>query len=296
LLCATAEDNQGDPDDTPGWDQYFGYGRLNARYALEAASHHASPAQTSNLATRLQVLPGENAMIGGFIITGAHAKNTLIRAIGPSLTGVGISGPVQNPSLELHDASGDVIAFNDNWKDSQRIDLEASGIPPADDREAAIMQILQPGAYTAVVRGDAGGIALVEVYDLQATPNSRLANISTRGFVNVGDNVMIGGFIVGASSNYVVRAMGPSLGAAGISNPLADPILELHDGNGAVLKTNDNWETDANAAQVQSSGLAPSSAKESALYLNLGAGNYTAIVRGTLNSTGVGLVEVYHVP
>lgn len=296
LLCATAEDNKGDPDDTPGRDEYFGYGRLNARYALEAASHHASPSQTSNLATRVRVLPGDNAMIGGFIITGAHAKNTLIRAIGPSLTGAGVSGPLQNPSIELHDSNGDLITKNDNWKDWQRSDIEASGIAPTDDREAALMQILQPGAYTVVVRGEGSGIAVVEVYDLQATPNSRLANISTRGFVDVGDDVMIGGFIVGAPSNYVVRAMGPSLGAAGISNPLADPILELHDGNGTVLKTNDNWETDANKGQVESVGLAPSNAKESALYLNLGAGNYTAIVRGTFNSTGVGLVEVYNVP
>jgi hypothetical protein len=296
LLSATAEDNRGDPDDTPGWDQYFGYGRLNARYAVEAALHHSSPAQTSNLATRLQVLPGDNAMIGGFIITGAHAKNVLIRALGPSLAGAGVSGPLQNPSLELHDSSGEVVVLNDNWKDWQRIDIEASGISPADDREAAIMQILQPGAYTAVVRGDPGGVALLEVYDLQATPNSRLANLSTRGFVDLGDNVMIGGFIVGAPSNYVVRAMGPSLATAGVSNPLPDPILELHDGNGAVLKTNDDWQTDANAGQVQAAGLAPSNAKESALYLNLGAGNYTAIVRGTHDSTGIGLVEVYNVP
>lgn len=298
ILCATAFDRAGGPSDPPGWDQYYGFGRLNARYAVEIAATKAPPPQPLNLSSRMRVGSGDEAMIGGLIITGLHAKYTMVRAVGPSLGATGVNGTLENPTLELYDSSGASIATNDNWGDSQRDETQATGIAPTDSSEAAIVRVLQPGAYTAVVRSANGaqGIALVEAYDLQQTRNSKLANVSTRGFVNAGDNAMIGGFIVGAASNYVVRAIGPSLRNVGITAALGDPVLELHDGNGAVVAGNDDWATDPNASSVQAAGLAPKDSHESAVYRALGAGNYTAVVRGVNDTTGIGLVEVYNVP
>lgn len=298
LLCATAQDQVGGATDTPGWDQYFGYGRLNARYAVQLAAQQAPLPEPLNLSTRLRVLPGDKALIGGFIITGAHAKNTLVRAVGPSLASAGVSGPLTDPILELYDATGALIAQNDDWRSAQESDIQASGIAPTDDRESAIEKILAPGAYTAIVRGkgDMTGVGLVEAYDLQQTPNSKLANISTRGFVDIDDNVMIGGFIVGGTSNYVVRAIGPSLTSAGIADPLANPTIELRNANGNLLVENDDWQSDPNAARIQALGLAPKDPHESAIFANLPAGGYTAILRGKDNSTGVGLVEIYNLP
>ncbi len=279
LLCATSQDQVGGVSDTRGWDQYFGWGRLNAKYAVELGGTRTSPPQPINLSSRMRVGNGDRVMIGGLIITGAHAKNTLIRAIGPSLRPVGLAGTLGNPTLELFDSSGVLIAWNDNWGDTQRDELQATGIPPTDHREAAIARVLAPGAYTAIVGGVNGeeGIALVEAYDLQQTRNSKLANVSTRGSVQVGDNVMIGGFIVGAASNYVVRAIGPSLSEAAVTASLQDPMFELRDGNGALIAANDDWAADVNAARVQAVGLAPADSRESAAYRTLAAGNYTAV-------------------
>jgi subtilisin family serine protease len=299
LLAATAEDGTGRPEeDTPGWDEYHGYGNLNARYAVQMAAQQAPLPEPLNLSTRLRVLPGDNALIGGFIVTGAHAKNTLIRAIGPSLTSGGILDPLLDPTLELYNSAGILIAQNDDWRTSQQSDIQMTGIAPAHDRESAIEKILAPGAYTAIVRGknNSVGIALVEAYDLQQTPNSKLANISTRGFVDIGDNAMIGGFIVGAASNYVLRGIGPLLADAGIANPLANPTVELRNSNGDVLAQNDDWQAGPNASQIQSLGLAPTRPEESAAFANLPGGAYTAILRGKNDTTGVGLVEIYNVP
>ncbi len=298
LLCATAQDQVGGASDAPGWDQYFGFGRLNARFAVELGATRAAPPQPINLSSRMRVGNGDRAMIGGFIITGAHAKNTMIRAMGPSLVSANVNGALQNPRLELFDSAGAMIASNDNWGDGQQAELQASGIAPTDSREAAIARILAPGAYTAIVRGVNGeeGVALVEAYDLQQTRNSKLANVSTRGSVGVGDDVMIGGFIIGATSNYVVRAIGPSLAKANVPGALQDPKLELRDGNGTLVAANDDWASDLNAAQVQAVGLAPADSHESATYRTLSAGSYTAVVGGTQDTTGVGLVEVYNVP
>lgn len=298
LLTASAQDGVGGSFDTAGWDQYFGYGRLNAKYALDLGSRRAAPAQPLNVSTRARVLAGdERAMIGGIIITGAHAKNTLIRAVGPSLSGAGVEGALQDPALQLFDSSGAMIASNDNWRESQPQDIEATTIAPRDDRESALVRILSPGSYTAVVRGKEGaaGVALVEAYDLQQTPNSKLANISTRAFVNTGEHVVIGGFIVGAASNYVVRAIGPSLRNSGVSDALDNPFLELRDADGNLRADNDDWQTHASASQVEATGLAPQNATESAVYLQLPGGSYTAIVRGSNDQTGVALVEVYNV-
>lgn len=297
LLSATAQDRDGGALDTAGWDPYFGFGRLDAKYAVELAATRSSPPQPINLSSRIRVGAGEKAMIGGFIITGAHAKDTLVRGIGPSLGSTGVRGALENPTLELRDAAGALIAANENWGDSQRAEIEATGVAPRDEREAAIARILQPGAYTAIVRdaNGTGGVGLVELYDLQQTANSKLANVSTRGSVETGDDVMIGGFIVGSTSSYVVRALGPSLGEAGISAPLADPILQLRDRNGNLVVENDGWTQDMNAIQVVGMNLTPDDKKECAVFRSLAAGGYTAVVRGVNGTSGIGLVEVYSV-
>jgi predicted outer membrane repeat protein len=256
-----------------------------------------------NISTRLPVGIGQNVLIGGFIIQGPMPKTVILRAIGPSLP---LAGTLQDPVLELHNASGATIASNDNWRSTdlgglltsgQSIDLIASTVPPSNDAESAILVTLNPGAYTAVVRGanNTTGIAVVEGYDLDADKTSTLANISTRGLVQTGDNVMIGGFIFGggsAQTNVVVRGIGPSLAAFGINNTLSDPVLELHDANGRLVDANDDWKT--NQAAIQATGLQPSNDAESAILVtNLAPGGYTAVLQGKSGGTGVGVVEVY---
>ena len=220
-------------------------------------------------------------------------------AKGPS---VPVPGNLADPILELHDGNGALMTTNDNWKDSpQRTEIENSGFAPSNDKESAILQTLAPGNYTATVRGvgNTTGVALVEVYDLDMTSNSQLANISSRCFIDTADNVLIGGFITGPGNRgetaIVVRALGPSLSSFGVPNTLADPTLELHDQNGATFASNDDWQTDANASQVQAAGLAPNDTHESAIYFKQAPSDFTAIVRGKNNATGVGLVEVYNV-
>ncbi|HEV3410313.1 MAG TPA: hypothetical protein VG095_08455, partial [Chthoniobacterales bacterium] len=296
LLWASAQDRLGGASDTAGWDQFHGYGRLNALYAVQMAAQQTPLPLPLNLSTRGFVATGEGVMIAGLILNGVHAKNVIVRAIGPSLSARGVNGALQDPALELYDASGALVASSFSWRESQ-LDVVATGLAPGDDREPAIVRILQPGAYTAIVRGTGGstGVALVEAYDLQQTPNSRLANISTRGFVAGGDSVLIGGFITGAPSRYVLRAIGPSLRNAGLTNPLSDPRLQLYDANGALRAANDDWQSDPNSSRVQSLGLAPSHPQESALFVELPSGPQTAIVRGTDGTSGIGLVEVYAV-
>jgi hypothetical protein len=219
-----------------------------------------------------------------------------------------------DPTLELHDGNGTLIASNDNWHTTiiggiitsdQVQDIQNSGHAPGDASESAIIADLPPGSYTAIVRGinNTTGVALVEVYDLSPSLHSILGNISTRSFVETGDDVMIGGFIVQGTQpkNVIVRAIGPELSQYGVPDPLADPTLELHNGTGGLIASNDNWQTTiiggvitANQVSViQNSGHAPTQASESAIIANLPPGNYTAIVRGVNNTTGVALVEVY---
>ncbi len=233
-------------------------------------------------------------MIGGFIITGVGQKKVIVRGIGPSLVNYGITNPLQNPMLELHNSTGAVIASNDNWIDApNRQEIINSGLAPRNNLESAILMSLNPGAYTAIVRGVSGGIGvgLAEVYDLDLTAGSKLGNISTRAFVQTGDNVMIGGFIVSGpdSETVVVRAIGPSLVSYGITNPLQNPTLELHDHTGAVIASNDNWMSAPNRLDIINSG----NRFESAILMRLAPGAYTAIVRGISAGTGVALVEVY---
>lgn len=267
-------------------------------YQPATASTPQVTAQSQNISTRLNVLTDDNVMIGGFIVTGTTPKKVIVRAIGPS---TGIAGALNDPTLELHLPDGSVVT-NDDWKISdatgqpQESDIRATGVPPSDDREAAIVETLNPGSYTAIVRGKAAatGIGLVEVYDI-GEAGSTLANISTRGFVDTGDNVMIGGFIIGPSdsmpSKIAVRAIGPSTAVTGA---LQDPVLELHDGNGALMAQNDNWHDDPSASEIASNQLAPTDPRESAMIRTLNPGKYTVIVRGANSATGVGLVEIYN--
>ena len=255
-----------------------------------------------NISTRLLVGTGDNRLIGGFIIQGNAPEGVIIRALGPS---TGIPGALQDPTLELHDSAGNVVS-NDDWRTdpTQEQFIIGTTIPPADDRESAIVAGLDPGSYTAIVAGKNGatGIALVEVYDLgtgsiDISGNARLANISTRGFVDTGDNVMIGGFIIrpqapATSTTVVIRAIGPSLSAFGITGALQDPTLELHDGNGSLIASNDDWRS-TQEQQIIDTGLPPTDDRESTIVADLAAGNYTAIVSGKDNTTGLALVEVY---
>ena len=252
-----------------------------------------------NLSTRMRVLTGESVLISGFIITGTDPKRIALRAMGPSLANAALSGLLADPVLELRAADGSIIATNDNWQtDAAASELTTKGVAPANDQEAATIQTLAPGAYTATVRGqnNSTGMGLIELYDLSPAANSLVANVSTRGFVNTGDDVLIGGFIVGpgSSGKVVVRALGPSLNNAGISTALVDPLLEVHDSNGALMKMNDSWQANANANEIQSAGLAPGNANEAAILSPLTPGQYTAIVRGPGSSTGVALVEAYN--
>ena len=267
------------------------------------------PSQLLNISTRMRVLTGDQVLIAGFIITGTDPKTVIIRGIGPSLTGVGVT--LSDPTLELH--QGSTVTTNDNWKindqtgQSQEADIRATTIPPTNDLESAIVATLTPGNYTAILAGKNGGtgVGLVEVYDLAQAANSKLANISSRGFVDTNDNVMIGGLIVGGTgggtAKVIVRAIGPSLSVNGTPVPgrLADPTLELHNSSGTMIVTNDNWKIDDQTGQSQEAAIRattvpPTNDLESAIVATLPPDNYTAIVRGKNNTTGVGLVEVYN--
>ncbi|MBA3543792.1 MAG: hypothetical protein H0T83_05055 [Chthoniobacterales bacterium] len=256
------------------------------------------PVRLANISTRAAVGVTENVVIGGFIVTGTEPKEVLIRAIGPSLSPLGVSGALLDPTLELHDSSGAVLLRNDDWKESQEQAISDTGLAPPDDRESAIRATLDPGTYTAIVAGrdNTAGVGLVEIYEVQQS-GSRLLNISTRGSVGTGDAVMIGGLIVTgtAPATILFRALGPSLAPAGIANPLLDPTLDLFDADGAQIAADDNWkETQEDA--IAATNLAPPDESEAALLLALNPGRYTAVVRGANNTTGIALIEAYHLP
>ena len=284
---------------------------------MQTQTPSATPPPTSilaNISTRSFVQTDDNVMIGGFIVQGSQPKRVIIRAIGPELTQFGVPDVLANPTLELHNGAGALIASNDNWPTTilggiitqdQVQEILSSGRAPADTRESAIIADLPAGNYTAILRGVSSttGVALVEVYDLSSNANSILGNISTRSFVQTDNNVMIGGFIVQGSQPkmVIIRAIGPELTQFGVPNILANPTLELHNGVGALIASNDNWRTTIlggiithdQVQEILDSGRAPGDLRESAIIANLPAGNYTAIVRGVSNTTGVALVEVY---
>jgi hypothetical protein len=233
-------------------------------------------------------------MIGGFIISGSANKKIVIRALGPSLADRGVTAVLADPVLELYDSTGQMIAKNNNWT-SLPANVVPVALEPTDPAESVISISLPPGSYTAVLQGanNSAGNALCELFDLEPA-NSSVLNISTRGQVGSGDDVMIGGFIVGGTdpSKVIVRAIGPSLTAAGVAGALADPILELHNSDGSLIFQNDNWRSDQEA-QIIASTVPPSNNNESAIVATLNPGAYTAIVRGAGDTTGVALVEVY---
>ncbi|HEY2714390.1 MAG TPA: PQQ-dependent sugar dehydrogenase [Chthoniobacterales bacterium] len=271
----------------------LGDGTPDGGVVLKLVSVAATPGM-QNLSTRLNVGGGDDVLIAGFIVTGSESKQVVLRGIGPSLA---LSNSLADPKIELHDSTGALIASNDDWMESpDQAQISALDLAPGDAKEAALLAELAPGSYTAILSGTDGGtgIGLVELYATDDSQAANPVNISTRGFVQTDDNAMIGGFIIGGteSRSVLLRAIGPSLGAAGISNPLSDPTLELHDSNGALITANDNWR-DTQEADITATGIAPADDRESAILTELAPAAYTAIVRGANNSTGVGLVEAY---
>jgi hypothetical protein len=254
-----------------------------------------------NLSARAHVFTGERILIVGFIIEGSENKTVLLRALGPSLAAFGVPTPLADPTLSLYDHTGALIAANDNWKDTQQAQIQATGLAPPNNLDSALLVTLSPGAYTAFVNGKAmtTGIALGEVYDVATNVNAELTNLSARAFVGTGDDVLIGGMIVngtaGILQRILVRALGPSLSSFGVASALANPTLSLRDANGNVIANNDNWK-DSQQADIAGSGKAPPNDNESAILVLLAPGNYTAIVAGKNGATGVALVEFYNLP
>jgi hypothetical protein len=240
-------------------------------------------------------------MIGGFIVTGSTPKRVVIRGMGPALARFGITDFLADPFLELRSASGAVLQTNDNWKDNQQAEIQSLGLAPDDNREAVIVTTLTPGSYTALLTGKGGttGVGLAEIYDVNPGADSELGNLSTRGFVQGANNVLIAGFILGGDNTgndrIAIRGLGPSLSQFGVNPVLADPTLELHDSNGATLITNDDWATDpVSAADLLLLNLAPSNPKEAAIFTSLPPGTFTAILAGKSGGTGIGIIEVYN--
>ncbi|HEX7518403.1 MAG TPA: hypothetical protein VF345_14070 [Chthoniobacterales bacterium] len=297
FLTVGAENKRGDH----GQNFYFnGAGTLpSSGTQLRVTTTSCATTQAVNLSTRMRVQTGDGVGIGGFIVTGSTPKHVLLRAIGPSLSQFGVPNVLADPVLELHGPGAFVTVTNDNWRDTQQAAIQATGIPPSNDLESAIDATLDPGAYTAIVRGknNTSGVALIEVYDLNQSAASKLANLSTRAFVSTGDNIVIGGFLLSNNSGtdrVVVRGLGPSLSAAGVPNVVADPTLELRDANGTLLIANNDWhDNPAQAAIITAAGLAPGNNLESAIAATLPPGPYTGLLRGLNSGTGIGLVEVY---
>ena len=278
------------PDDIAGAVALYG--------APPNAPSATGNAQIVQLSTRSSVGLADQVMIGGFIISGTANKQVLLRAIGPSLTPLGVNGALQNPSLELKDANANTITSNDDWRSNQEQEIIGTNLPPGDDREAAILADLAPDRYTAIVTGvgETTGVALIEVYDLEPD-NGKLGNISTRAHVGTGDDVTIAGFIVKGpqSQKNIIRAIGPSLAPLGVPLPIADPALDLYNSASQILQTNDNFNDNRDAAVFGTYGLGLTNRFESGLYFESAPGNFTAIMRGVNGSTGIGLIEVYGV-
>jgi hypothetical protein len=261
-------------------------------------SGNATAPRLKNISTRGHVGTGENVLVGGLIIGGMSSRDVVIRAVGASLTRFGVLQPLRDPVLEVYQGST-LIAQNDDWGDGFGYEpVRASGLSPADDLESAVRLKLQPGNYTAIVRGnnDSVGTAVVEAYDLQANPATQLLNVSTRGRIGADPEVMIGGCILGGTSptRVLVRAIGPSLINFGISDALVDPTLDLYDSQGNRIASNDNWRSD-NESEIRATGNPPHDDREAALAATLPPAAYTAIVRGANQTTGVALIEVYNV-
>jgi hypothetical protein len=254
-----------------------------------------------NISMRANVGAAEKVAIAGFILRGdgAEAKSLLLRGIGPSLSASGVAGCLADPALDLYDEHGTLIATNDNWRSAEEASIQTTGLAPTNSKEAAIMAKLAPGSYTVVLRGvnESSGVGLVEVYDLDPTTGSRLANLSARAFAGNGANVLIGGVTFHSTSDsLLLRVSGPSLAARGVTDALSDPAIELYNADGVLLGENDNWGDNANAAEIAATSLAPNDSREGAILLAPGPGSYTVIVRGAAQTSGVGLVEAFILP
>ncbi len=284
-------------DDITGAQALYG-ARAPAPTPTPTVPPDDGPSRLANISTRMKVGLNDDVLIAGFIIRGSQAKRLIIRASGPSLAAAGVAGVLSDPLLELHDSAGAIIAQNDNWQaGGQAAEITGSGLAPAQPEEAAVVATLAPGSYTAVVRGvnNGQGVALVEGYELD-TPTTRLINLSTRGRIGVGDEVLIGGLIVQGSDpkRVILRALGPSL-AASVTGALADPVMEMYNSSGTLMGSNDNWATSAQRTEIIASTVPPPNDLESAIVATLNPGSYTAIVRGVNGTAGVGLVEVYDI-
>ena len=248
-----------------------------------------------SISTRLQVGIGGHVLIGGFVIGGSGGKQVVLRALGPTLAQFGVSNVMQNPTLELRNSSGTLLAYNDDWQQASNAQSIPANLRPPNSLESAILTTLNPGAYTAILRGfnNGTGNALVEVYDIATGTSAHLSSISTRGFVQADPDVMIAGLVVQSNNKKViVRVLGPTLANFGIADPLADPTLEVRNGNGTLIGFNDNWRS-TQEAEIAASGYAPPNDTEPAILRTVAPGNYTAIVRGIHSTIGVALVEIY---
>jgi uncharacterized protein GlcG (DUF336 family) len=250
----------------------------------------------ANISTRAGIGNGENQLIAGFIIFGVGSRQILIRGLGPSLAAFGLTGTLQDPILDLRTQTGTSITVNDNWALAVNAAQIPANLRPADPRESAILTSLAPGSYTAIESGKSGatGKGLVEVYDVDSVASSQLANISTRGFVGTGNDVMIGGSIVrGGASPVLLRALGPSLVPFGVVDVLTNPTIELRDTNGTLVAANDNWKQIQQSA-IQATGLQPPNDAEAAIFTILPSGAFTVIVRGANGTSGIALLEIYN--
>jgi hypothetical protein len=291
---------------TPRGEKVFSYsyptGACNDAYRslpihLEETAFPISNLHLANISARAAVGTGDNAAIAGFIVTGPAPKPVVIRGIGPSLD-MDPAGRLNDPTIDLYNAAGELIRSNDNYQDSPGLFLiERFGLAPSDSREAAMAPVLDPGSYTAVLRGanNTTGVGLIEVYDIDLRNGSKLANLSTRAFVGNGENVLIGGVLLrGNRINQIVfRGLGPSLASGGVTNALQDTTLEIVDSNGFTVAGNDDWKDGPNVLDLQEAGLQPNNDQEAAILMPLVTGNYTAILRGKGDSTGIGLIEMY---
>lgn len=266
-------------------------------FKLTALNNGLAANALLNISTRMQIGTGDDLLIAGFIVQGNEPKKVILRGLGPSLQtgGQPVPGRLTNPTLELRGSEDNLIFSNDDWMDSPQIQqIIDSTIPPPNDLEAAIVATLDPGAYTALLRGANGttGIGLVEVYDLAANASANLVNVSSRGPVQSGDNVMIAGFISAGTTRVIARGIGPSLAAQDVAGALEDPSLDLVNANGTILNSNNNWK-DTQRAEIEATTIPPPHDLEAALVATLPAGPYTLVLRGVNATSGIAVVEVY---
>ena len=286
---------------TPGtYVSTWGTG-ANQNFTLQILPEVLPAANITNFSTRASVQTGQGVTIAGFVVGGTGSKSVVVRGLGSTLAQppFNVQGVLADPTVQLFDSGGHPFWFNDNWKDTQQAQIQATGLAAPNDLESGILQFLEPGNYTAILSGKNGttGVGLVELYDINPGASAELTNVSTRGFVGTGDNLLIAGFISNGSTEVLVRGLGPTLALPqfGVSGALADPVVTLVDGNGNVVQTNDNWKNTDQAA-ISATGKAPPNDLEAAILAPVSAGNYTAILSGNGLGTGIGLVEVYKLP